>query len=196
MAIYLYVFLLCPGIFVFDNTSTFAAQTLPDTTSGSAEYIVGLGDILEIQVWKEPDLSRNPAPVRIDGRISLPLLGDVMAAGKSISELTNELEKKYREVVNEPSVSVMLLQNRSWRYYIIGQIAQPGEFTIDYPINILQAIARSGGFNEWAKTSKVAILRKKGAQEIMLNFDYEALVKGTNINQNVLIAPGDTIIVP
>jgi len=160
------------------------------------DYIIGLGDILEVQVWKEPDLSRRPVPVRIDGRISLPLLGDVAAADKTIKELTMFLEKKYGEVVTEPAVSVMLIENRSWRYYIVGQITQPGEFNLDYPITLLQAIARSGGFLEWAKKSDIKVIRRTSNNEEILQFDYEALVKGNNLRQNILIAPGDTVIVP
>ena len=166
------------------------------TSPHDFDYIIGPGDILEVQVWKEPDLSRNPVPVRIDGRISLPLLGDVDAAGKTIKELTTVLGKKYGEVVTEPAVSVMLIESRSWRYYIVGQITQPGEFNLDYPITLLQAIARSGGFLEWAKKSDIKVIRRKANNEEILQFDYEALVKGTNLHQNILIAPGDTIIVP
>jgi polysaccharide export outer membrane protein len=173
------------------------AQTKDDSNSSkNFDYIIGIGDILEVQVWKEPDLSRVPVPVRIDGRISLPLLGDVDAAGKSIKELTQLLGKKYGEVVTEPAVSVMLVESKSWRYYIVGQVTQPGEFNIDYPITILQAIARSGGFLEWAKKSDIKIIRRKSTHEEILQFDYEALVKGSDLSQNILISPGDTIIVP
>jgi len=160
------------------------------------DYIIGLGDILEVQVWKEPDLSRVPVPVRIDGRISLPLLGDVDAAGKSIKELTMFMEKKYSEMVTEPAVSVMLVESKSWRYYIVGEIASPGEFNLDYPLTVLQVIARSGGFRQWAKKSKISILRREAGKEDILPFDYDSVVKGENLNQNIYIAPGDTIIVP
>jgi polysaccharide export outer membrane protein len=160
------------------------------------DYIIGLGDILEVQVWREPDLSRNPVPVRVDGRISLPLLGDVDAAGKSIKELTLFLEQKYREVVTEPAVSVMLIESRSWRYYIVGQIASPGEYNLDYPLTVLQVIARSGGFLEWAKKSDITIIRRESGQEKILPFNYDSLLKGQDLSQNIHIAPGDTIIVP
>ena len=166
------------------------------TSPSNFDYIIGLGDILEIQVWKEPDLSRVPVPVRIDGRISLPLLGDVDAAGKSIKELTMFMEKKYSEVVTEPAVSVMLIESRSWRYYIVGEIASPGEYNLDYPLTVLQVIARSGGFREWAKKSKISIIRRESGKEVILPFDYDSLVKGQNLDQNIYITPGDTIIVP
>lgn len=162
---------------------------------GTSEYVIGLGDQLQIMVWKEPELTM-PMSVRIDGRISLPLIGDVQAAGKTIRELKRVLEEKYAVVIAEPAVSVMLTQSKSWRYYIIGQIKQPGEFPIDYPITVLQAIARSGGFLEWAKRDRIQIVRKEVGRETIAHFNYEALVNGQNLEQNALVQPGDTIIIP
>ena len=185
----IYIFLT---LFVMIPDASLYAQPSPAT----GEYKIGLGDIIEVQVWKEPDLSRSPVPVRIDGRISLPLLGDIAVAGKSINELAENLEKKFSSVINEPSVSIMLIESRSLRYYLVGQISQPGEFTLDHPITILQAIARGGGFLEWAKKSDILVVRRKSGKEQMLSFNYDALVKGKNLKQNILIAPGDTIIVP
>ena len=118
------------------------------------------------------------------------------AAGKSIKELTMFMEKKYSEMVTEPAVSVMLVESKSWRYYIVGEIASPGEFNLDYPLTVLQVIARSGGFRQWAKKSKISILRREAGKEDILPFDYDSVVKGENLNQNIYIAPGDTIIVP
>jgi len=159
------------------------------------EYVIGLGDQLRIMVWKEPDLSQDMT-VRIDGRVSLPLLGDVLAAGRTIKQLTRDLEKGYAEVIAEPAVSVMLLQSKSWRYYIIGKVAQPGEFPIDYPITVLQAIARSGGFQEWAKQDQISIVRPRAGGEQLLSFDYDTFVSGEDLRQNIFIQPGDTIIIP
>lgn len=164
-------------------------------TIGDKEYVIGPGDQLQIMVWKEKDLSQNMA-VRIDGRISLPLIGDVVAAGKTIEDLTKDLEKRFSEVVTDPAVSVMLIQSKSWRYYIIGKIKLPGEYPIDFPITVLQAIAKSGGFLEWAKSDNISILRKKGDRETIIKFDYDTLAKGQNLAQNIQIKPGDTIIVP
>lgn len=168
------------------------------TTSGTeaqSEYVIGLGDELQVLVWKEPELAQSMS-VRIDGRISLPLIGDVQAAGKTIRDLKKILEEKYGAMIAEPAVSVMLVQSKSWRYYIIGQIKEPGEFPIDFPITVLQAIARSGGFLEWAKTDQISIIRQEGGNESIIPFNYEALVKGRNLQQNALVKPGDTIIIP
>jgi polysaccharide export outer membrane protein len=165
------------------------------TSETQAEYIIGLGDQLQIMVWKEPELTQTMS-VRIDGRISLPLIGDVEAAGITIRDLKKILEIKYAAVIAEPAVSVMLAQSKSWRYYIIGKVAKPGEFPIDFPITILQAIAQSGGFMEWAKTDKISIVRRENGREIIVPFNYEALVTGQNLQQNALVKPGDTIIIP
>lgn len=175
-----------------EASSAPAPATLP---GGPTEYVIGLGDLLQIMVWKEPELTM-PMSVRIDGRISLPLIGDVQAAGKTIRDLKKVLEEKYAAVIEEPAVSVMLTQSKSWRYYIIGQIKQPGEFPIDFPITVLQAIARSGGFLEWAKKDRISIVRHESGHETIAQFNYEALVNGQNLLQNALVQPGDTIIIP
>ena len=172
-----------------------ATPTPAPVAGAQAEYVIGLGDQLQIMVWKEQELTQSMS-VRIDGRISLPLVGDVHVAGKTIHEIKKVLEEKYAAVVAEPAVSVMLVQSKSLRYYVIGQIRQPGEFPIDFPITVLQAIAKSGGFQEWAKTDRISIIRNEGGREAIIPFDYQALVNGQNLRQNVLVAPGDTIIIP
>jgi polysaccharide export outer membrane protein len=158
-------------------------------------YLIGLGDILEVQVWNEPDLSRTMS-VRLDGVISLPLVGEVVAVARSIPDLTKLLEKKFGELVEEPTVTVILVESRSRRYYLIGQVGQPGEFPMDYPISLLQAIARAGGFSEWAKKDEVVVFRRHADKEQVLHFDYDSFVKGRNLKQNILVEPGDTIVVP
>ena len=173
------------------NTVVYAGQI----DGAESDYRIGIGDVIEIQVWHEPDLSRT-LTVRLDGRISLPLLGDIDTAGKTTSELDNYLEKKFSEVVTEPAVSVILMESRSRRYYVVGQVMQPGEFPIEHPITILQAIARSGGFQEWAKRERIKVVRRSGDHERLLEFDYDAFVDGKNLKQNLVITPGDTIIVP
>jgi polysaccharide export outer membrane protein len=177
------LFAMCP------TSTTLAEETAPP------EYTIGLGDALEVHIWKEPELSR-PVTVRLDGRISLPLLGDLQAAGMTIPNLTTELEKRYSKIIAEPAVTVMLQESRSRRYYVLGQVANAGEFPLDTPITVLQAIARCGGFREWAKTDNIAVIRRMDGQEKILKFNYDALVKGKDVTQNLAIAPGDTIVVP
>lgn len=172
--------------------TVFAAQSFLEP--GEA-YLIGLGDVLEVQVWNEPDLSRT-VNVRLDGVVSLPLVGDVAVVGKTIPDITQVLEKRYGDLIEEPTVTVILTESRSRRYYLIGQVVAPGEFSLDYPISLLQAIARGGGFSEWAEKDEVAVFRRRSGKENMLKFNYESFVKGKKLQQNFLIEPGDTIVVP
>ncbi|MEW6428258.1 MAG: polysaccharide biosynthesis/export family protein [Thermodesulfobacteriota bacterium] len=162
--------------------------------AAEVEYTIGLGDVIDVQVWKEPDISRQ-LRVRLDGRISLPLAGDVQTAGKTPAGLATELQDKLKTYIAEPSVTVILLESTSRRYYVIGQIQKPGEFPMDAPITALQAVARAGGFQEWAKTARILIVRRQNGKEETIPFDYEAYTKGGG-GGNPVIAAGDTIIVP
>ena len=173
------------------------APAVPKTAAPvPAEYTLGQGDVIDVHVWKEPDLSRPNVIVRLDGRISLPLLGDVEAKGRTIEDLTRELEKRYSKIIDEPAVTVMLTESKSRRYYILGQVKNAGEFPLDTPITVLQAIARSGGFLEWAKTGNISIIRKGKKGDEIKKFDFDAVVKGKDLDQNLAVVPGDTIIVP
>ncbi len=160
-----------------------------------SEYVIGLADRLGIQVWREEELSIE-VPVRIDGKISLPIIGDIQAAGKTTTELASAIKERLKKVITEPTVSVILLESMSLRYYILGQVQQPGQFAIDHPISVLQAIARSGGFNEWADKDNILIVRQNNNKEIIIRFDYNSFIKGKKRTKNILIAPGDTIVVP
>ena len=183
--------------FLFAGEAAATDNISEKVSSDSNEYFIGLGDVLEVQVWREPELTKE-LTVRLDGRISLPLVDDIMAAGKSPETLARDIEEKLKTYLAEPSVTVILQQSISHRYYIVGKIVKPGEFYIDSPLTILQVIARSGGFQEWAKKDKIMIIRRQSesSHEKFLSFDYEALVEKQDISQNIEIAPGDTVIVP
>ena len=171
---------------------------LPQKTATAAPpepYRIGLGDVIEVQVWKEPELSRQ-VKVRLDGRISLPLLGDIQAAGRSPEEVAAAVSERLGKYITEPAVSVILMESASRRYYVIGMVNQPGEFSIDYPVTVLQALARAGGFQEWAKKDRIVIVRRIGEQERLLPFNYDAVIKGAGLGQNIVVSPGDTIVVP
>lgn len=158
-------------------------------------YKVGIGDQLEIQVWHEDELSRKAVTVRLDGYITLPLIGDVMADGRTTSAIAKIVTKKLTDYVSEPSVTVILVANRSRTYYLIGKVAHPGEFPITHALTVLQAIARAGGFQEWAKKDDVKVVRRQQGQDTILKFDYGDIVDG-KVGGNFLVKPGDTIIVP
>ena len=158
-------------------------------------YRIGKGDALEINVWKEPELSKQTF-VRLDGRISLPLVGDVMAAGKSPQELSTLLKTKLGEIMEEPSVTVIVTGSNSRVYYMVGNINNPGAYPINTPVTLLQAIAKAGGLGEWAQKDEIIIVRRSSGKDEMLSFDYEKFVKGKDLSQNITIHYGDTIIVP
>lgn len=186
------VFLLLPFSLVATGSPALAAER--QGTPVGAEYLLGVGDVIEVQVWKEEELSRT-LRVRLDGRITLPLIGDVRAAGKTPRELAAQIEEYYREALAEPSVTVILNQS-SQRYYVIGLVKQPGEFALDSHLTVLQALARSGGFLEWAKTANIIIIRRDAAGEKILPFDYDAMIRRGDLSRHLLLAPGDTIVVP
>ncbi|PLX51292.1 MAG: sugar transporter [Desulfobulbaceae bacterium] len=158
------------------------------------EYLLGPGDLIQVQVWDEPELS-GPLRIRMDGRISLPLIGEITAAGQSPQALAKQLSERFGAVLAEASVNVSLTESNQ-RYYVLGKVSQPGEFPMNTPINVLQALARSGGFLEWAKTSDIRIIRSTSNQNKLLNFDYDSVSKDGDLENLPLLAPGDTIIVP
>jgi polysaccharide export outer membrane protein len=182
--------LCCLCFFIFTAGQAFAEQK-----NEIKEYRIDVGDALEINVWKEPEMTR-PVVVRLDGRISLPLIGDVIAAGSTPMELAKTLEKKIGEIIEEPSVTVILTASNSRVYYMVGNINSPGAYPINAPVNLLQAIATAGGLGEWADKDEIIIVRRSSGKDEMLSFNYKKFVKGKDLSQNIMIQYGDTIIVP
>ncbi len=163
--------------------------------SQTEEYIIGPSDVLEIFVWKEPDFSRE-VMVRPDGRITLPLIDDIMAAGKTPMELKKEIQKRLQEYIDLPVVTVIVKGIESKYYYVIGEIAHPGGYLLNKPVTVLQALSLAGGFSEWAKKDKVMVIRtQKDGKRVILYFNYENAAKGREINDFYLQA-GDIILVP
>jgi polysaccharide export outer membrane protein len=158
-------------------------------------YLIGPGDIVEILVWKEPDISRT-VHVRPDGRISLPLVDDVRAAGKTPVQLKDSISKALGSFIDNPSVYVMLQENRSKKVYVVGAVAAPGEYLLEKPTTVLQAIAMAGGFGEWAKKDDIVILRKGANGQSRIEFDYERVVSGKDVAQNIRLRADDIIVVP
>jgi len=159
------------------------------------EYLVGIGDVLEVSVWNEPEISKIVF-VRLDGKISLPLVGDVKALGATPELLSRRIGTAISKFVASPSVTVTLKESHSRIYYVVGQIAQPGEYSLNTPVSILQAIARAGGFAEWAKKEKIMIVRRSDDHDRILKFDYEEFLNGKDRDNNINVMPGDTIVVP
>jgi polysaccharide export outer membrane protein len=158
-------------------------------------YVIGPGDILAIHVWKEPDLSKQVS-VRLDGKISLPLVDDMEAAGLTCIELRDQLTEKYADYVEVPVVSISLVESRSRRIYILGKIRSPGEYPLQKNMTFLQAVSRAGGLGEWADPSDIRLIRKINGVEKTFSIDYDEIVSGEDLSQNVLLQPDDTIFVP
>ena len=159
------------------------------------DYEIGAGDLLQVFVWKEPELTRD-VTVRLDGKISVPLLGDVTAAGLSPQRLGEELTRSLSRFVETPRVTVGVSQAVSSRFYVVGQVGKPGEFRLTVPTTVLQGLALAGGFREFAKTDDIVIIRQQRGPQVVLSVNYKKLAEGKDVSQNVMLKPGDTIVVP
>jgi len=160
-------------------------------------FVIGNDDVLAINVWKEPDVSRPAIPVRSDGKISLPLVGEVQAAGLTPLKLEQAIAAKLQNFISQPEVTVIVQQINSQKYNVLGQVNHPGTFVITNSLTVLDAIAISGGFRDFAKQKAIYVLRQNAdGTQARLPFNYKEVVKGKNPEQNVKIQPKDTIVVP
>jgi len=158
-------------------------------------YVIGCGDRLRISVWKDDSLTTETV-VRPDGNISFPLIGDIQAKGLTIEDLKTGLNKFLKEYINEPNVSVSVTDIQSMKIYVLGEVNRPGSIDLISYTDALQAIALAGGFTIYAKKDQVQILRGEGDHRIKIKFNYNQVVQGRNLNQNIPLKPGDVIIVP
>jgi len=159
-------------------------------------FVIGNDDVLSINVWKEADLSRA-VPVRSDGKISLPLVGEVQAAGQTPLKLEQEIASKLQPYLEEPEVTVIVQQINSEKFNILGQVAKPGSYAITNSATVLDAIALAGGCKDFAKRSSIYILRHNpDGSEARIPFNYKEVIKGKNMAQNIKLQSHDTIIVP
>lgn len=159
-------------------------------------YIIGIGDILEIVTWKEPDFSREEIIVRLDGNISFPLLDNVLAAGRTPTQLKFDIQNRLTEFVAEPNVTVTIRDAASKRFYILGEVVNTGEYPITKKLTVLQAFALAGGFTEWASKKEIILFRRDKGEETVIRIDYKDIVKGKDFSQNVQVRADDTIVVP
>lgn len=161
-----------------------------------AEYRIGAGDILEISTWKEPDLSRREVLVRVDGKISFPLIGDLQAAGLTPVELTEAIQKGLKEYVASPVVTVTVINPASQRIYVLGEVQRTGEYPIGKNLTVLQAFALAGGFTQWAAKDEIILLRREGGRERIYKINYKDIVRGRDVETNIMLQANDTIVVP
>jgi polysaccharide export outer membrane protein len=162
---------------------------------GALGYRIGVEDILQISVWNNEALSRL-VPVRPDGMISLPLINDVQAAGRTPMELRDVLIKRLAEYIPTPEVSVIVTEVRSFKVSVIGQVAKPGRYELKSWATVIDALAMAGGFSEYASRSRVAVLRPEGRAVRRIPFNYDKLNSDSNEQVNFYLRPGDVVLVP
>jgi polysaccharide export outer membrane protein len=167
-----------------------ASAAVADST-----YVIGPEDGLDISVWKEPDVSRA-VPVRPDGKISLPLLNDIQAAGLTPMQLQAVVTEGLKKFFTEPQVTVIVTQINSRRIYVMGEVARPGAFPMLPNMTVLQALSTAGGFSQYAKLSGIYLLRTEGDHQVTYPFNYKVVIRGRRPEQNIILKPGDTIVVP
>jgi polysaccharide biosynthesis/export protein len=188
----------CPALGLQNGvagTATPESRTIA-TKGHDASYVIGNSDVLAITVWKEPDVSRS-IPVRPDGKISLPLVGEIQATGRTPLQLEEEITAKLQTYINKPEVTVIVQEINSEKFNILGRVVKPGSYPLSGAATVLDAIAAAGGFQDFAKQKSIYVLRSNpaGGQSRMA-FNYKDVVKGKHPEQNIKLEPRDTIVVP
>ncbi|HEX4380949.1 MAG TPA: polysaccharide biosynthesis/export family protein [Candidatus Acidoferrum sp.] len=164
------------------------AQSDPD-------YKIGAQDVVRIDVWKEPEISRT-TPVRPDGRISLPLLNDVQAAGLTPTQLAGIISEGLKKYITNPQVTVGVTEINSRRVYVTGEVTKPGAFPLQPNMTVLQALTSSGGFTQFAKVKGIYVLRAEDGKQVKHPFNYKQIISGKHPELNIVLQPGDVIVVP
>jgi polysaccharide export outer membrane protein len=167
------------------------AAVVPNAPVDLGKYQIGSEDLLFIRVWREPDFTL-PVAVRPDGKITMPLIGEVPASGQTPLQLTATLKQLLTQYLNNPDVNVFVTEVRSKKFYIDGEMNRPGSFALVTPTSVLEALSRGGGFREFANTRKIRVLR--GGE--VRHFNYKDVTKGKHLEQNIAVENGDHIIVP
>ncbi len=169
-------------------------QPAESTHIGPIPYVIGISDLLRITVWKHEDLEVQ-APVRSDGKISMPLLDDVQAAGLTPEELKNVIAKELSPLLHNPDVTVIVVSPDSQMVTVTGAVLRSGRVSLTHRMGVLEAVAAAGGFNAWANKGDVRVIRSVSDERVSYRFNYRAYVKGM-ANSDILLKPGDVVVVP
>ena len=159
------------------------------------KYLLGPEDVIEVSVWKEPDMTRQLV-VQPDGKVFYPLLGEIRAAGRTVKQLQEEISKRLEKFVTDASVTVILLKTLNYKFFVTGKVNKPGEFFVGRPTSVLQAIAMAGGLTPFAAPKNIKVVRKVSGVDEIYNFDYKDVSKGMMLYQNIILQPGDVVVVP
>ena len=173
-----------------------AEQLETGAVQAQEEYVIGPKDVLAIVVWREPELSLGSVEVRLDGKISVPLIDEVQAAGRTPLQLKEEITLRLQDFITAPVVTAVVVSVGSKLVYVIGEVTREGPLTMQPEMRVLSAIALAGGLNPFAGKGRIKIIRIQGAAPAEFNFDYDSFVDGQDLAQNILLLPGDTIVVP
>jgi polysaccharide export outer membrane protein len=177
------------------KTDATSKTNSPVSTTTDAEYVIGPQDVVRIDVWKEPEISRI-IPVRPDGKISLPLLNDIQASGLTALQLSKAIREGLTKYLTSPEVTVTVTEINSRRVYLTGEVARAGAFPLLPNMTVLQALSSAGGFTQFAKLKNIYVLRNEGGKQVKHPFNYKEVVKGKNQEEDILLQPGDVIVVP
>jgi polysaccharide export outer membrane protein len=161
-----------------------------------SNYQLAPGDSLNISVWKEDGLQEQQYLISPDGTIIFPLIGTVLATGKTITELKDQLATKLSDFISDPSVTVKLLNNQGNSIFVIGKVNKPGQVFSGRKIDVLQALSLAGGLTVFADADSISVLRRTGNETKVFPFDYDNVIKGEDLQQNIMLEPGDTVTVP
>lgn len=173
-----------------------AAPTTADVPTVPPDYRLGPEDVLEISVWRE-DTLKGQYLVRPDGYISFPLAGEVLAEGRLAAEIRDDIAGKLKKYVSDPVVSVTVVRIAAQKVYVLGRVAKPGEYVSGRYIDVLQALSMAGGLTPFAKPNDIRVMRKlPGGKQQVIPFRYNDVVKGENLEQNIILKPGDVVVVP
>jgi polysaccharide biosynthesis/export protein len=171
------------------------ASQPPKAATDDPNYSIAPEDVLTIDVWKEPEISRT-VPVRRDGKISLPLLNDLQAAGLTPTQLSSEIVEKLRATIVHPQVTVIVAQMSGLRVYVLGQVTRGGAYPLVPDMTVMQALSIAGGFTPYANVKKMFVMRKENGADKIFAVNYKEVISGRKTEQNIQLKPGDTIVVP
>jgi len=181
------------------DTTVEALEEEADPQSGATgigpEYVLGPEDLMEISVWKNVNLTKEIV-VLPDGKISFPLIGDIQASGLTVQQLRNKIAERISEFTPDPTVTVLVLQLNSNKLYVVGEVKRPGEYTTGHRTDAMQVLSMAGGFTTFASPRKIVILRRQNGVMKKIAFNYNQVVQGKHLEQNIILQRGDVIVFP
>jgi len=176
------------------NTGAKTSTTVKDPVG--SDFVIGPSDVLNVNVWRESEISRT-VPVRPDGKISLPLIGDLQASGLTADQLQGIIKRQLKDYISNPEVTVIVQEVKSRQINVVGQVAKPGTYVLAKNMTVLDSIATAGGFKDFAKTKKIYVLRvAPDGTRTRLRFNYKQVIKGVKSKQDIELEPRDTVVVP